>query len=180
MRRKGFFMFEKEYRNLEIIEINQTNLIAFKNLAQAYEAEFSKLTHKMPDQFGLFKIDIHPFLPYIGHLLLYKKCPVGFSIIDVESTVKDIAEFYIVPVMRGKNFGYHFACSIFNKYPGQWQVRQIENADAAISFWRSVIKKYTADKYEESVVSDPDWGVVTCQRFTTPSQLPDLIPEFFV
>jgi predicted acetyltransferase len=69
--------------------------------------------------------------------------------------------------MRGKNFGYHFACVIFNKYPGQWQVRQIENAGAAISFWRSVIKKYTADKYEESVVSDPDWGVVTRQRFTS-------------
>lgn len=154
--------------NSKLVEITQQNLDIFKNLAHAYEAEFSKITCKMPDEFGLFKIDTFPFTPYIGYLLYQREIPIGFCVTNVENEIKDIAEFYIAPVMRKNNFGYQLASMIFNKHPGQWQVRQIEGADHAVSFWRSVIKKYTKNQYEESVVQDPFWGIVTRQRFKTP------------
>lgn len=105
--------------NLKFIKINQQNLEVFKNLAQAYEAEFSNLTHKMPNESGLFKIDILPGGPYVGYLLFYQEKAVGFCVANVESEIRDIAEFYIVPVMRKKNLGYELAVMIFNRYPGK-------------------------------------------------------------
>ena len=155
--------------DLKFVQINQNNAEIFKNLAQAYEAEFSNLTHKVPNEFGLFKLDTLPNTPYVGYLLYCQETPVGFCVANIESEIKDIAEFYIVPVMRKKNMGYQFAVMIFNRYPGQWQVRQIEGAIDAINFWRRVIKKYTGNKYEESVVQDAHWGIVTRQRFHTTS-----------
>ena len=58
---------------LKFVEINQHNLNIFKNLAQAYEAEFSNLTHKLPNELGLFEIDTLPYKPYIGYLLYCQK-----------------------------------------------------------------------------------------------------------
>lgn len=156
-----------ESMNLKFIEINQHNVEIFKNLAQAYEAEFSNLTHKMPNKLGLFNIDILPEAPCVGYLLFYEDKPIGFCVANVESEIRYIAEFYIVPVMRKKSLGYKLAVMLFNRYPGQWQVQQIENAIDAINFWRRVIKKYTRNRYEESVVQDAYWGRVTCQRFQT-------------
>jgi len=153
--------------NLKFVKINQQNIEIFKNLAQAYEAEFSNLTHKMPNERGLFKIDILPDAPYVGYLLFYQEKAVGFCVAKVESKIRDVAEFYIVPVMRKKNLGYELAVMIFNRYPGEWQVRQIEGAIDAINFWRRVITKYTRNRYEESVVQDDHWGMVTRQRFHT-------------
>jgi predicted acetyltransferase len=157
------------HSDLKLIEINHHNEKIFKNLAQAYEAAFSDLTHKMPDELGLFNIDTPPNAPYVGYLLFYQDKPVGFCVADIESEIKDIAEFYIIPVMRKKNLGYKLAVMIFNKHPGDWQVRQIEGAIDAINFWRRVINKYTRNRYEESMVKDEHWGTVTRQRFQAPT-----------
>lgn len=150
---------------LTFIKITHENFEIFKNLSQAYEAEFSNLTQKMPDKLGFFKVETVPFASYVGYLLYWQEIPVGFCVANIESQIKDIAEFYIIPAMRKKKLGYQLAVMIFNQYPGEWQVRQIEGAKDAISFWRSVIKKYTLNQYEESVVHDNDWGAVTRQRF---------------
>lgn len=152
---------------LQYVEITQRNLQIFKNLAQAYGAEFSNLTHIMPNELGLFEPAPLPATPYVGYLVYYQQVPVGFCVADVHSEVKDIAEFYIIPVMRKKKLGQQLACMLFDKYRGTWQVRQISGANEAIHFWRSVIGKYTNHTYEEEKVNDPEWGLVTRQLFRT-------------
>lgn len=149
----------------KIAIINKRNFRILINLAQAYEAEFSAITKKIPDKYGVFKLDTLPILPYIGYLLYINKIPVGFCIIKAISKIKDISEFYIIPSMRKRKLGIQFAHCIFDKYPGQWQVRQISGAYHAIDFWRKTIALYTNNKFKESVKSDKDWGIVTCQRF---------------
>lgn len=151
--------------DLKLVKISYHNLEVFKNLVQSYEAEFSSLTGKLPNEFGVFKIDTFPQSPYVGYLLYHHKIPVGFCVANVENEIKDVAEFYIVPVMRKKNLGSQLAGMVFNQYPGQWQVRQIKGATDALRFWQCVIKKYTQNQFEESVVQDAHWGVVTRQRF---------------
>lgn len=145
--------------------IGSENLSVYMNLAQAYEAEFSNLTDKLPDEMGLFEPDTLPDEQHKGFLLLENGLPIGFCVAEVASTPHDICEFYIVPVKRRGGHGYQLAESVFKAYPGQWQVRQIEGAERAIAFWRSVIRKATNDCFEEQVVDDPEWGVVTRQRF---------------
>lgn len=162
----------ENHHHLSIVSINNSNLNIYKNLAQAYEAEFSPLTQKYPNELGIFEPDTLPQGSYTGHLLYYKKTPIGFCVTNLENEVKDISEFYIIPNMRKRNFGQFLAMTTFDKYPGKWQVRQIEGAFGAIKFWRKVIEKYINGNYHESVVDDTHWGKVTRQTFNTQSFFP--------
>lgn len=71
--------------------------------------------------------------------------------------------------MRKNKFGYRLATAIFDLYPGTWQVRQIEGAENAKAFWRKTIDKYTKTKFDEVIVNDPDWNIVTRQKFISNS-----------
>lgn len=152
---------------LRLVKVDHNNLAIILNLAQAYEAEFSTLTGKVPNIKGEFAFDTIPVVPYSGYLFYQNNTPVGFCVINTHSIPKDIAEFYIIPSKRHKKIGTEFAYSIFDKYPGLWQVRQIKGADHAVAFWRNVISTYTNNNYKEQTVEDPDWGIVTRQTFSS-------------
>ena len=148
-----------------IVQVNDKNLEVYINLARSYEAEFSNLTHKEPNELGIFEPDTMPIHPYTGFLLYRNNTPVGFCVVKIDDKLNDVAEFYIIPAVRKNKLGHTLATTIFDMYPGNWQVRQISGADVAISFWRKVIGKHTQNQYTESVITDPDWGVVTRQKF---------------
>ena len=152
---------------MDIRLVTENNIDILFNLAQAYEAEFSAITRKMPNKQGFFLLDTIPDDSHVGYLLYEKELPVGFCIADVNSAISDIAEFYIVPCLRLQNLGMRFAHAIFDKYPGAWQVRQIEGAVSACHFWRKVISFYTNNNFTQEVVKDPKWGIVTRQSFCT-------------
>lgn len=154
-------------KDLSIVPITQDNMHILSNLAQSYEAEFSSLTGKHPNEDGVFVLDTLPLFPHVGYLLYKDNIPIGFIVADVNSPVKDVAEFYIAPIFRKNGFGKILAHHVFNKHLGQWQVRQIEGATEAIKFWRKVISSFTNAEFVEEVASDPHWGVVTKQSFTS-------------
>lgn len=151
--------------SVEFAMIDSSNLKIFLNLSQCYEAEFSNLTLSMPDRNGLFEIATMPNLPYIGYIIFVDNVPIGFCVANIGAEFNDIADFYIIPSMRKRAYGYKLAEFIFKLHPGKWHVRQIEGANGATLFWRKVIGKYTNGDYEESLVTDKDWGVVTRQTF---------------
>ncbi|WP_094603084.1 hypothetical protein SPSIL_001140 [Sporomusa silvacetica DSM 10669] len=144
--------------------ISKENSKAYYNLTQAYEAEFSKLTHEMPDEDGVFKIQTDIDHEHIGYLLYDQKKPIGFMVVCM-GEVKDVSEFYIIPGKRMSGYGQRLASYVFTQHPGRWQVRQISGADSARAFWRKVIDKITAGNYLEEVVEDKDWGRVSRQSF---------------
>lgn len=114
---------------------------------------------------GVFELDTEPTPPYTGYLFYYNRAPIGFGIFEISQNISDIAEFYIIPAMRNKGLGYHFATYTFEQNPGTWHVRQIAGADEATQFWRTAILRYTNNNFEESKIFDKDWGEVTRQRF---------------
>jgi predicted acetyltransferase len=152
---------------MEIVPITSANSAIFDVFEQDYEAEFSAITKKEPSPEGRFAIeaDWHP--PNSGFYLFIKKKPAGFAIRDELNGRSDIAEFYILPCYREKGYGKRFACALFDRFPGPWQVRQIVTATEAIAFWRAVIDAYTEGAYEEVTIDDPHWGRVLCQTFTS-------------
>ncbi|MFZ2314563.1 MAG: hypothetical protein WAW86_02750 [Gammaproteobacteria bacterium] len=161
-------------RNIELIDISNDNIDVYLNLARSYEAEFSNLTQKMPNELGVFEPDTMPVHPYSGYLLYEDKTPIGFGVIELSNQVNDVAEFYIIPSMRKNKLGCVLASTIFDLHPGKWQVRQIEGADVAKAFWRRVINQYTQNDFIEDVVSDPVWGVVTRQKFISSIKKPSV------
>lgn len=142
-------------------------LTVLVNLSQAYEAEFSKITGKEPGTDGVFMLDTFPKFPYAGYVLYKESIPIGFCVLNVESNPRDVAEFYIIPTERRQGMGTKLAYSIFDAFGGDWQVRQIAGADQAVIFWRTAISQYTNNNYEESIIDDPKWGVVTKQDFSS-------------
>lgn len=147
------------------MEVNNENINILLNLAQAYEAEFSPVTKKNPQPSGLYALDTICDADHPSFLLYDSEIPIGFCIKSFVDSRHDISEFYIVPTYRRKGIAKQFAFAIFNKYIGDWQVRQIQGADHATAFWRSIINEFTKGQYVESQVNDSYWGVVTRQLF---------------
>jgi predicted acetyltransferase len=171
-----------QFSDTKLVTINDKTLEVYTNLAHSYEAEFSNLTHKLPNESGIFELDTMPSDKYIGYLLYKSNIPIGFCLIEKSEEGNDIAEFYIVPSMRKNKFGYCLAATVFNMHPGNWQVRQIEGAESAKAFWRKVINEFTQNNFIEAIVNDPDWGVVTRQQFVSIARKKSLVdgsPFFF-
>ena len=79
------------------------------NLAQAYEAEFSKIMQKKPDADGLFPLDTQIEGNVSGYLLYVDGVPAGHTAIANEATDSyEGCDFYIVPYFRKNKVGKRF------------------------------------------------------------------------
>lgn len=150
---------------LSIKLITEDTMKIFYNLSQAYEAEFSNLTGKLPDKDGFFYPDTLPEEPYAGYFIYQQDIPIGFSILHITQDVNTVKEFYISGSSRKKNIGQWFAKNLFDMHKGIWHVQQLILATAATQFWRSIITKYTNNSYKEEQIVDSVLGKIVQQSF---------------
>lgn len=143
---------------------DRRSLELYGNLSQAYEAEFSALTGLLPDSSGWYGIQTPPDACHDGFLLMEGEAPIGFMVVFT-GTPRDVSECYILPARRRQGLGLYLAGEIFGRYPGSWQIRQIQGADRALLFWRRVLDHLVQGRYTEQLVEDPAWGLVTRQEF---------------
>jgi len=54
-----------------------------------------------------------------------------------------IAEYLVIPKYRRNKIGKKVAYEIFNKYPGNWEVKPSYNNEKAYLFWKKTIEEYT-------------------------------------
>ena len=159
---------------MNITEVSEQNLSTYLNLAQCYEAEFSVLTKKKPDQNGLFALDTEIAPPTRGYILYVDNVPAGIAAIGATGdTTYEIYEFYVVPFFRNEKLGTRFAHALWKMRPGNWVIKQIEGADHAVQFWRSCIKSYPHSHYEEGAYQDEYWGLVNKQSFVVSKNITD-------
>jgi predicted acetyltransferase len=78
-----------------------------------------------------------------------------------------IAEFFIMRKYRRQGVGEHVGRYIFDQFPGAWQVGQMIENSAAITFWRKVISRYTHDNFQEHNLNNDNW-IGPIQSFTSP------------
>lgn len=155
---------------VEVVVVEQTNMRVYLNLLQGYEAEFSKITGKLPNHMGLFDLDTELVDNVFGLLCYLEGKPIGFAAIkQVASKQFEVCEFYIVPSLREQGLGSRFASWIWQHYGGAWQIKQIAGASKATQFWRNAITSFNAN-YSETKINDEYWGEVTQQSFNTEAQ----------
>lgn len=136
------------------------------NLLQAYEAEFSAITNKFPNRQGLFLPDTQVDQDHDGYLVFnQEQLPLGFCIKGMVGPVHDVSEFYVIPAARHQGVGLFLALSVFEMYPGAWQVRQILGADKARQFWLKTLQHQTQGQFSERLAEDAFWGKVYLQEF---------------
>lgn len=63
---------------------------------------------------------------------------------------QSMAEFFILNKYRGKGIGRRFACSVFDMYPGIWEVLAYRENVGAVSFWSNVLNGYVRGDLEVS------------------------------
>lgn len=149
------------------IDITNDNMQIYYNLSQHYEAEFSPLKGSLPNKDGIYKISTNIDENHKGFILYEDFTPIGFAVIDISKEIFDVCEFYIIPSHRNKKFGKKLAFFIFDKYTGDWEVKQIKGAEQATKFWIKVINSYTEGKYTENEYIDNKWGRVVRQVFNS-------------
>ena len=141
----------------------------FRNLFQFYLYEFSRFMGWHVTYSGrYFEIDLdgcwtddtrQPFLIRADQQL------AGLAIVDRRAQselsgsadVRELSEFFVMAAVRRRGVGMRAAVSLFDRYPGRWEVRQlVRNADA-LPFWRQVIGRYTSGRYTEMTFDDERW-----------------------
>jgi predicted acetyltransferase len=121
-------------------------------LLQLYLHDFSELEGNdlQPDgEFAYPHFDVywtdadrHPFLFEVDG------APAGFALVRSGPT-HDLAEFFVVRKHRRHAVGRRAAVDVFARFPGEWQVRQLDSNPGATRFWRAAIPYPFADDRNE-------------------------------
>jgi predicted acetyltransferase len=90
----------------------------------------------------------------------------GFALVRrLSGDSYQMAEFFVLRSFRRRGIGEAAARQLFARFPGNWEVPQLERNAPAQAFWRRVIGDYTGGKYTEE--RDGGDGDVV-ERFVTP------------
>ena len=151
---------------MKIVLVDKKNESVYANLYQGYAAEFSKIIGDRPDEDGLFKIDPKIGNKIRGYLLYLDGIPAALTAIaEKSSDTFEICDFYVLPCFRKNKVGKRFISALFERLKGAWEIKQVEGAENAVTFWREVLNDYTKGQYVEDLYLDEKWGVVTRQCF---------------
>jgi predicted acetyltransferase len=161
--------------DIEIQSAQVKDKSILRNLMELYVYDFSEFTKWDVNEHGLFGYkyldhywtdsDRHPFLITVSGQL------AGFVLVRaIDSSnherTHSIAEFFVLRKYRCQGVGRAVAHRIFDMFPGQWSVSEIEDNYPAQVFWRKVISEYTSGEFEEEHLQNHESKRVV-QRFRT-------------
>jgi predicted acetyltransferase len=172
---------------IEIVRAEDRDFAVVQNLFPLYVHDLSEFTGwDVPDT-GLF-VASHLLLQYWGKkprdarfhwpdglrgfpfLIREDGKLAGFVLIREiakEPPGFDVGEFFVLRKFRGRGVGKGVAHRVFDMFPGNWQVRELEENTPAQAFWRRVIGDYTGGDYMETrEVFPPFPNEMIVQRFS--------------
>jgi len=138
--------------NIEIIKATLDQKPILANLLELYSYDFTKFCNfNIGDDgfYGYKYLSLYwtdsnrwPYLIYcdnkISGFVLVKKCSPGSD----DTTVWDIAEFFIMRKYKRQGLGTAVATQIWQQFKGAWQVRVLLENKIAYQFWLQTIKKF--------------------------------------
>ncbi|RPF55483.1 GNAT family N-acetyltransferase [Aquisalibacillus elongatus] len=124
------------------------------NIMQFYIYEFSKY---IPDirleQDGVYK----PFIlekywdsdNFHAYFIKVDNELIGFGLVESATVSKpnSIEEFFIMAKHSGNGYGKKIAKELFEMFPGDWKITQIESNRPAYAFWHGLIKEITKENF---------------------------------
>lgn len=152
--------------NIEVQPASLEDKSILRNLMELYAHDFSEFDQCDVDEHGLFgysRLDHYwtepgryPFLVRVegklAGLVLVRTLDESKA-----EPVRSIAEFFILRKYRHQGIGKVAAQRIFDKFPGQWSVAQVENNFPAQAFWRKVVAEYMQGDFHEIWSNDDEW-----------------------
>jgi predicted acetyltransferase len=87
--------------------------------------------------------------------------PAGFALVKrmaEQPSVFDMGEFFIGRQHRRLGLGRRAATTLFDRFEGDWEVREMPSNLAAQAFWRRIISEYSGGAFAESRERFADYG----------------------
>ena len=138
---------------------------ALRRLMQLYCYDFSDFSKMKMNDDGTFGnpefIEEQFGAEHASYTLRCRGAMVGFAIVSPrnfltgKSGVTDMAQFFVMRGYRREGVGRTAATILFDRHPGPWEVRVIEENLPAEAFWRSVIERYTSGAFKVSEIDVP-------------------------
>jgi len=127
---------------IEIVVAGDEDRAVVRRLLQLYHYDFSEFDGSDVDQHGEY---LHRFFDEYwldddrtALLIRVDDAWAGLALVFTGEP-HDIAEFFVMRKYRRHGVGAHAAAFIFDRYPGNWTIREQPTNLAATAFWRKAI-----------------------------------------
>jgi len=147
------------------------------NMAKLYRYDLSEFMEWSVEPDGMYycyeletywENQNYPFIIRVNNEL------AGFALVSRSSDkIKasyTIGEFFVLRKFRKFGVGRKVALDIFNKFKGEWEVKQLINNKPAIIFWEKLISNYTNKMHTIHNVQDSQYGNINVIKFSNIEQ----------
>jgi predicted acetyltransferase len=127
---------------VEVLPATLANKTAISRLLELYQYDFAEFTGDDVDEQGSYgyryldqywtDADRHAFL------FRCEENIAGFAFV-LSGSPHDMVQFFVMRKYRGTGLAVAAARSVFARFPGEWQVREVAANKRAIAFWRNAI-----------------------------------------
>lgn len=133
--------------------------LIIRNMMELYNYDLSEYEDSDLNDHGLYDYKYidnywteenrYPFIVKVNDKL------AGFILVGIYGGITSyptdysIAEFFILKKYRKKGVGKIVAFEIFDKFRGNWEIKQLKKNTNSHIFWRKVIAQYTLNNFEE-------------------------------
>ena len=146
---------DRPVAHIEVLAATPEEQPVLANLLELYVYDFSELLGLKIGEDGRFgyphlslywsESARYPLLVRVdgklaGFVLLKKgKAVAGGGV------VWDVAEFFVLRAYRRRGVGTHVAHEVWRRFPGQWEVRVMEENPSALRFWAAAVAKFRGE-----------------------------------
>ncbi|HDX9587539.1 TPA: GNAT family N-acetyltransferase [Bacillus pseudomycoides] len=143
--------------HFEIEKVKLEDKTVLKNLTELYKYDFSEFDPEDVNEHGLYEyMYVDYYFTEEGRFPFFIKVNgkhAGFALIreieENDRTYYSMSEFFVMKKYRKSGVGKQSAVQLFSKFPGEWEVAEMEENIPAQAFWRKVISAYTNNEYRE-------------------------------
>lgn len=153
--------------NIEVAPATISERPVLRHLMELYQYDFSEFDRADVTPLGLYDYpyldhywvepERSPFLVRVDGNLAGLVLVARYNYLTGLKDAWVMAEFFIMKKYRLQGVGEHVARIIFEQFPGDWQVGQINENPGATIFWRKVISLYTKGDFQEYLLNNDNW-----------------------
>lgn len=143
--------------DVRLVEADYGDKALVRNLMQFYLYEMSAFDGSSPNRHGVFeypRLDQYwteeggedgrvPFMIGVDGTTVDFALRNRWSVVEQAGTACTVAEFFVLRTWRRQGVGRAAATSLFDRFSGPWEMRELRANLPAQCFWRSVISAYT-------------------------------------
>ncbi|WP_051785690.1 GNAT family N-acetyltransferase [Endozoicomonas numazuensis] len=153
---------------IELLPAEAANLNIIENLFPYYVYEMSDFLQRAPSEEGLFTFDresLNKYQEREDHYPFLIKCNdeiAGFALVrkyPADPSLYDMEQFFVLKKFKGLGVGRLAFEALVDCFPGQWQIRVLQENERALAFWGAVVDGVTGGRFVRQVADDDGLGM---------------------